>query len=430
MPFKFKISEEYRNPTKILIIFCLIMGGEIIFGLPFHLVRYFRPTFIDVFNISNTQLGDAMAIYGVTAMLSYFPGGIIADYLSARRLMSISLLATALGGFYLTTIPGQMGLSIVFGYWGVTTILLFWSAMIRATREWGGKLAQGRAFGILDGGRGLFGAGAATIAVFFLAAFFPKDLENISPDQRRQAMVAVIYFYTFLTMGAAILIWFIIPDSGNNKKKNNNSSNRLSGIVTVLKNRSAWLQAIIVICAYCGYRGLDFYALYGIDILGMNEVSAARFVSNATFLRPVGAILAGFLADRFSSKKVIGVTFTLLIICYAILMIFTSNHSAYMVLMINFVFTFLAVYALRGVYFALFEEMQISGTVTGTTVGLVSIIGFTPDIFFNSIAGRIIDASPGYQGYQNFFLFLACFAGVGLIATSILAYRIKSRNPV
>ena len=231
-------------------------------------------------------------------------------------------------------------------------------------------------------------------------------------------------------MGAAILIWFIIPDSGNNKKKNNNSSNRLSGIVTVLKNRSAWLQAIIVICAYCGYRGLDFYALYGIDILGMNEVSAARFVSNATFLRPVGAILAGFLADRFSSKKVIGVTFTLLIICYAILMIFTSNHSAYMVLMINFVFTFLAVYALRGVYFALFEEMQISGTVTGTTVGLVSIIGFTPDIFFNSIAGRIIDASPGYQGYQNFFLFLACFAGVGLIATSILAYRIKSRNPV
>ena len=52
-------------------------------------------------------------------------------------------------------------MSVLYAYWGVTTILLFWAAMIRATREWGGASQQGRAFGILDGGRGAVAAGIA-----------------------------------------------------------------------------------------------------------------------------------------------------------------------------------------------------------------------------------------------------------------------------
>jgi len=173
-----KRRREFLQAHKILVIFCLVMAGEMIFGLPFHVVRYFRPTFMDVFTLNNADLGDAMAIYGITAMLSYFPGGMLADRFSVRKLMSISLVATGLGGLYLAMIPGQLGLSIVFGYWGVTTILLFWSAMIRATREWGGKFSQGKAFGILDGGRGLVAAGAATAAVFLLTTLLPKNLEG------------------------------------------------------------------------------------------------------------------------------------------------------------------------------------------------------------------------------------------------------------
>ena len=163
-------SIEIRKPPKWLIILSLIVAGEMIFSLPFHVFRYFRPTLLEVFNLSNTQIGDAIAVYGVTAMISYFPSGVIADRFSARRLMSFSLVATALGGVWMATIPNQFGLSLLFGFWGITNILLFWSAMMRSTRAWGGELAQGRAFGLLDGGRGLVGAAAATMAVFFLAS--------------------------------------------------------------------------------------------------------------------------------------------------------------------------------------------------------------------------------------------------------------------
>ncbi len=53
---------------------------------------------------------------------------------------------------------------LLYAFWGFTTICLFWAAMIRDTREWGGIGFQGRAFGWLEGGRGAVTALLATFA--------------------------------------------------------------------------------------------------------------------------------------------------------------------------------------------------------------------------------------------------------------------------
>jgi sugar phosphate permease len=177
---------------RILHMLVLILAGEMIFSLPFHTARFFRPTLLDTFGFSNTELGDAFAVYGVTAMLSYFPGGALADRFTARKLMSLSLLATAAGGLYMATFPGFLPMTLLYGYWGITTIFLFWAAMIRATREWGGRESQGVAFGILDGGRGLVAAGFAMFAVFVLAVHLPAEVLQASAESRREGLRNVI----------------------------------------------------------------------------------------------------------------------------------------------------------------------------------------------------------------------------------------------
>jgi nitrate/nitrite transporter NarK len=405
-----------KNPSKWLVIFCLIFAGELIFSLPFHVIRYFRPTFHEVFDLSYAQLGDVIAIYGVTAMLCYFPGGIIADRFSTRKIMAMSLVATALGGIWMATIPGQLGLTMLFAYWGITNVLLFWSAMLRATRNWGGKFEQGRAFGILDGGRGLLSAGLASLAVVLLANLLPTDVESATFVERKFALTSIIWYYSFLTFLAAIVVWILIPENNVLKEY----KNPFEGIKEVITKRSTWLQGIIIISAYCGYRGIDFYGLYATDILGMDEVKAARFVSNGTYLRPVAAIAAGFLADKFSTKKVILITFLLLALSYSALIFLSVNPALFAFIIGNLVFSFLVVYALRGIYFALAEETQVKNHLTGTTIGVVSFIGFTPDIFFNSVVGRILDASPGIKGYQNFYWLLIVFTLIGLLASFVL----------
>jgi len=90
----------------------------------------------------------------------------------------------------------------------------------------------------------------------------------------------------------------------------------------------------------------------------------------------------------------------------------------------NLVVTFIAVFAIRGVYFALLEETKISKNITGTAVGLISVIGFTPDVFFAAISGRLLDAAPGVEGHQHFFMLLAVISVAGMLATIMLA-RIK-----
>jgi hypothetical protein len=52
--------------------------------------------------------------------------------------MTISLSATALGGLYLYTLPSHTGLYLLFAYWGLTSILLFWVSLLKATRDWDG----------------------------------------------------------------------------------------------------------------------------------------------------------------------------------------------------------------------------------------------------------------------------------------------------
>ena len=53
---------------------------------------------------------------------------------------------------------------------------------------------------------------------------------------------------------------------------------------------------------------------------------------------------------------------------------------------------------------------------------MVSVIGYTPDIFFAPIAGRILDANPGVDGHHNYFLFLAGIMLAGIAAVAWLIW--------
>jgi len=84
-------------------ILLLILAGESVFILPFVLARIFRPTFLDVFELTNLQLGSCFSIYGIVALISYVYGGTLADKFAPRKLISISLILTAFGGLLMAT---------------------------------------------------------------------------------------------------------------------------------------------------------------------------------------------------------------------------------------------------------------------------------------------------------------------------------------
>ena len=173
-------------------IILLITAGEGIFILPFLLARIFRPTFLKVFELDNFQLGTLYTTYGIVALISYLYGGTLADKYQARKLMGSALILTALGGFFMATFPSFLGLQILYGYWGFSTTFLFWAAMIKATRNWGGEESQGRAFGFLEGGRGIVAASIGAFGILVFANLISESVVDTSLDQKKEAFRWVI----------------------------------------------------------------------------------------------------------------------------------------------------------------------------------------------------------------------------------------------
>lgn len=413
----------------------LIFAGEAVYALPFHITRFFRPTVLEVFNLTATELGAAQGVYGVVAMLAYFPGGPLADRFPARKLLAFSLWSTALGGVYMTRFPDYQDSMWVWAFFGVTTILFFWAALIKATRDWGGSDQQGRAYGLLDGGRGLLAAGLASIGVMIFGMSFPDGAAAATFAEKEEALLLVISGYTIVTALTGVFVWFAIPDidpaqaAGVEVKQSTpvKSTPVFNHIFEVLKIPAVWMQAVILLCAYVGFKGFDNYSLFAVQAYGMDALDAAAVVALGSWVRPVAALGAGLLGDRFNVSRMLLFSFVLLLASNLVFAFSTPAAGLVWLLVGNILIASTAIFAMRGLYFALFEEAKVPPLMTGTAVGLVSIVGYTPDIFVALVAGILIDRNPGVLGHQHFFMFLAVFAAIGTLVSYALM-RLLYRN--
>jgi sugar phosphate permease len=215
-----------------------------------------------------------------------------------------------------------------------------------------------------------------------------------------------------------------MPDPG---KVSGERRNPFANMALVLRRPIIWAQAAIIICAYCGYKGLDNYSLYAVQVLGMDEVEGARLASYGAIVRPFGALLAGWIADRFDATRSIGVLFVVLAATYVALSFATPDVAGLGVIYSNLFFSYFAVYALRGIYFALLQETRTPRNITGTAVGMISLVGYTPEIFFAPIAGRILDATPGAGGHYDLYLFLAATATSGVLMVGWLLWLKRNK---
>jgi hypothetical protein len=341
----------------------------------------------------------------------------LADKFAPGKLMSVALFTTGLGGLYMTTIPNPAGMKFLYGFWGITTVLLFWCAMIKATRALGGKDVQGLTFGVLDGGRGLVAAVMGSSAVVLLAWFLPTDVNSATLEQRTEAFIHVIQFVSGLVFFMAVVVWFSMPRQANTAKAANPLS--VAGVRSVMKMPAVWLQSIIIVCAYCGYKVTDDISLLARDVLGYNDVNAAQVGTISLWVRPIAAISAGYLADKLSPSKMMFAGFGSTLVGGTLIGTGIAGASVVWLVFFAIVSTCLGVFSLRGLYFAIMQEAKIPLAVTGTAAGIASLIGYTPDIFMGPIMGILLDNSPGPVGHQHVFLLLAGFSVAGLVATAI-----------
>nr|WP_321225774.1 MFS transporter [uncultured Psychroserpens sp.] len=421
-------KQKTTSPAYIIIL--LILAGEAVFILPFVLQRIFRPTFLEVFAINNVQIGSCFSVYGTVAFFSYFFGGPLADKFKPHILMSVALMLTACGGFYLATYPSLVNLHILYGFWGFTTIFLFWAAMIKATRIWGGKEKQGIAFGFLDGGRGLVAALFGSVGVLIFSLFITKDIELTSLLERQEAFKQVIIYTSITICMVSVLVFFFLKNLNPSEENETISKSNLTfaDFKIVMKIPSVWLLMIIILCAYTGYKATDLFTLFATDVMKYDAIKSAGVGTSLLYFRPIIGVIIGFVADRTRASLWLILGFLLTTLSSVIFALGIISDSTIVFFFINILLMAIGVYSCRVLYFATLEEAKIPIALTGTAVGLVSIIGYTPDIFSGPMFGILLDNENKILGLQNAFSVLTLFSIVGLLA-SYWFYRIsKSSN--
>tara|TARA_B110000027_G_scaffold134175_1_gene165348 strand:- start:5635 stop:6903 length:1269 start_codon:yes stop_codon:yes gene_type:complete len=413
------------NKQKFLILALLILSGEFIYFLPYVLSRVFRPTFLDVFQLNNFQLGSLFSVYGIVALLSYVYGGVITDKYSPRKLMSSALFLTALGGLVLASYPSYKTLQILYGYWGFTSVFLFWGAMIKATRLWGGDNNQGKAFGFLDGGRGIVAASMGSIGVFIFSIILTTDIESASVIERQEAFRYVILFSSFMVAFIGLLVFIFLRSSEEKSTNVKSSLNSLTNIKHVLKNESIWLLMIIIMCAYVGYKVTDIYSLYASEVMFYDQIEAAKVGAVQLYLRPIVCIMIGLLADKTKNMFWIIFGFITMLIGAVIFSLGFIQPDMNFIFFLSLVVLAVGTYSIRALYFAVLKEAKVPFALTGTAVGLISVVGYSPDIFAGPIMGYLLDTYPGVVGHQYVYLILVVFSVIGLIASLRFARLIK-----
>ncbi|MFC2096498.1 nitrate/nitrite transporter, partial [Bacteroidota bacterium] len=385
----------------------LVLAGESVFILPFVLSRVFRPTVLEAFGLDNLQLGLCFSVYGIVALLSYLFGGPLADKFPPRKLIAVALWMTALGGFVYATFPGYTILKILYAYWGFTTIFIFWAPMIKATRVWGGSTSQAKAFGFLDGGRGLVGALFGALGVVIFSLFITSEITEVTVSESREAFKHVILVSSVIVILVGLLVWFFMKLDRETEKEIILEKITISQIREVLRLPSVWLLMIIILCAYVGYKITDVFSLYAQDVMLYDQVQSAQVGTFLLFVRPVIGILIGVLADRSQTTFWLFVGFIVSFVGALLYALDLISDSTTALFFISIFVVATGVYAARSLYFAVMQRGQIPLILTGTAVGIISLIGYTPDIFAGPVMGYLLENSPGIEGHQHVFWMLA-----------------------
>ncbi|TDG10131.1 MFS transporter [Paraburkholderia guartelaensis] len=405
-----------------LLLLVLAAGG--IYPL-LYLRQVYQTTMLDVLHIDNAQLGYLYSVLGIVFFVSYLPSGWLADRVAPRLLICFSLIGTGALGLWYSTAPSFHALLVIFCLWGVTTGLTFWASVLKRVRMIAGANEQGRFFGLLDGGRGLVEALLATAALALFAA------ATGSGRGEAVGLRHVIYMYSFTCIALGALMSFFkdpAPAQAESKPVEANANGSLwRDLATLAAIPQLWLMAAVV---FCGYQ--IFWATYSFSAylqqgeMHMTVVAAGMVTTAKLWMRPIGGIGGGFLGDRLSNLRVlIWALFLAVAGLIGLILLPALRNMALLGAVVLFIG--LMTYAIRGLYWTLLDYCAIPMRITGLAIGLVSLVGYSSDIFLPLVNGYITEHYAGMLGYQIYFAYVAAIGTLGGIAALVLKRMTHSK---
>lgn len=396
---------SFKNVLQFLV---LAVGANAIFYVLFSRSSYY-PAFIEAFTMTHEQFGVMFAVYGWVATATYFLGGIVADKVSSRLLLSLSLALTGLLNIWYGTFPGYKVGVFLYGMMGITTTLLFWSAHLKATRQLGRNIkSESKAFGALQAGHGITGVVLGTFAAFMYNQFAVIT----------QGLRFVMFFYGGVLILLGVIAYFVFDESID-KEEIRSQENPFKLLLETIKNPDAWIATFM---AAGGYTIGSVIGSYFGTMSQMNYGVAAGTLAYigllSQYFRPVGGLAAGWFGERFSPTKTI-LILNVILTGFAILIAFLPTGPNYLYLfLVVIVLEIIFTGAYRSHKYATIKDARIPMTLSGSAIGLIATMTYASDAFLPPIIGRLLDTYDSVLAFRYIMFIMVGFGVLGILMST------------
>lgn len=391
---------------KYLTIIALGLAGGSIYFIPY--VKYvFYDAQIAAMGINNTQSGLLLTMYTIGNMVLYIPGGYLADKVSTKKALIISLVATSvLTWVYAFSLNFVVSMIIWLGL-SFSTAFVFWSALMKAVRIIGTEEEQGFMYGLYYACNGIAAA---------LTSFISLYAYNTAGEDIKSGFVRGVNASGVVVLIAAICLVFLMKeDAGKVTTESDDDKISLPMVGKVLKSPVVWILSIVILCGYGLKSSVSYFNPYLTEVVGVSAVNSGIFSIINNYLLLLLAPVGGILADKVfkSTCKWLSVSFVILAVLFGGVLLIPSDISP----MVASIYTLLpgaVTMMMYGVVFSSVSEAGISRTMTGTVIGISSIIGYLPDSIYSVLFGKWLD-NKGAAGYTNIFIFLVASGILGAV---------------
>ncbi len=385
------------------------------FLLPYIQYTFYTPL-QEGLGVSHEQLGNLLSLYSLACLVAYIPGGWIADRFSLRNILIISMAANILLALFMTFSFNYISALIVWPLTALTSGFAFWAALVKGVGLSGSSKEQGKIWGSYE----FFDAGFG-LCVSYLNLFIFAQLESSFGIKGVFASIAV------MSLISVILFYLFFHDTqvDTQPKPQSQEKTKLGDLVNVLKLPVIWLVTLVVFTNYIVFAGMTYFTPYLSDVLGYGIVASGSLaIIRSWAIRMLAGPVFGKIVD--SSKSVSKTIFWGMIATAVFILIFIFSPTNSPIILIAFFF--MATFTLsgsRGVMFANLEESKIPNGLRGLSIAIVSMIGYTPDLFVYKVFGGILD-DYGNNGYRIIFSILVITSLIA--ATSSFALYIKNKK--
>lgn len=324
------------------------------------------------------------------------------------------MIATGLGGLLHLFVNNFYALVVIYGLWGVTSLLTFWPALMKIVRIQATEEEQSRAYGIFEGGRGVFNAAHLAVATAIFGIFQRKAMPTLG-------IKGIIWFYSLAPLIVGIIFIFLLKEPETVKEDGTSSTVSFKDIIRVLKMPVMWLIIIMMYTSYTFNMSSYYFTPYASNIIGVTAVIAAILTVMSQYIRPFAATLGGFSGDKFGRSHTMIVGYILMIAGVVIMDVTgkMASDSRMILVVAACVLVYAGMFINFGLYFSFISEGGIPVELGGVAIGMASTFGYLPEVLSYTIAGKLLDTYPGYQGYHLNFLYMIAMGVIGLIVAII-----------